>query len=223
MIIIPDFISEEYADSVVSDLDNLDWQAGHSLDPDYKEQVKNNLELHVNDDPIVEKHGNKILKEIFANVNLRDLILPYRGKVPQFNKYAEGGTYHWHSDSCYMGKPEIRTDFAITLFLNNADEYEGGELTLRYSDGEVRKTKQNKGTLICYPCAILHKVTPVTSGTRYAAVAWIQSMIRSPENRNIIADLNTVLYQIRKKEGLSEDYTNLFNVKNNLLRMWSEI
>jgi len=222
MIIIPNFISEEYADRVVSDLNNLDWQPGHSLDPDYKEQVKNNLELHVADDPIVEEHAGKLLKKMFANPNLRDSVLSYKAKAPQFNKYTEGGAYHWHSDSCYMGKPEIRTDFSTTLFLNNSDEYEGGVLTLKYSDGEVRKVKGDKGTLICYPCGVLHKVTPVTSGVRYAAVSWIQSLIRSSEKRNIIIDLNTLSNRILKREGLSEDYTQLFSVKNNLLRMWTE-
>ncbi len=223
MIIIPNFISKEYADEVVSDLDNLGWREGNSPDPDYKEQIKTNLELHAENDPIVREHGDKILKRYFSNIELRNLVLPYRAKIPQFNKYTEGGAYGCHSDSCYMGKPEIRTDFATTLFLNDPDEYEGGELTLKYPDGDIRKAKENKGTVIFYDCGTLHEVTPVTSGARYAAVTWIQSMIRSPEERNIIMNLSNLLYRIRKKEGLSEDYIELFSVKNNLLRVWSDI
>ena len=223
MIIIPNFISEEYADEIVSDLDKLGWREGSSLDPDYKEQIKTNLELHAENDPIVREYGDVILKRYFSHARLRDLVLPYKAKIPQFNKYIEGGAYGWHSDSCYVGKPEIRTDFSTTLFLNSPDEYEGGELTLKYPDGEIQKRKEEKGTLIFYSCGTLHEVTPVTSGARYAAVSWIQSMIRSPQKRNIIMNLSNLLYRIRKKEGLSEDYIELFSVKNNLLRMWSDI
>jgi PKHD-type hydroxylase len=73
----------------------------------------------------------------------------HKGKLPQFNKYTEGGAYHKHSDSAFMGSPEIRTDLSVTIFLSDPADYDGGELTLEYSSGEVRKVKERKGTLVC--------------------------------------------------------------------------
>ena len=121
-----------------------------------------------------------------------------------------------------MGSPEIRTDFSITIFLNSPADYDGGELTLEYSTGEVRKVKERKGTLVCYPSGVLHYVTPVTRGARYAAITWLQSFIRTAQQRDLLASLVGLSNRLKAKEGLSDTYTELISIQNNLLRMWSE-
>ena len=48
--------------------------------------------------------------------------------------------YGSHVDSPVMADAQvglIRTDMAMTLFLSNADDYDGGELVLLTDDGEV--------------------------------------------------------------------------------------
>ena len=148
-------------------------------------------------------------------------MFPHIGKLPQFNKYTKGGAYHNHSDSAFIGRPEIRTDLSITVFLNDPAEHHGGELTLTYPSGEVHRIKEDKGTMVCYPFGVMHCVTPVTRGARLAAVTWFQSHARSAKRRDLLATL--VLYnKIREEEGLSEKYTELVGIHNNLLRMWSE-
>ncbi len=222
MITIPNFLSEEYCDHLVAVLDGIGWHDGTTFDPEYKEKVKKNLELGEKDNPVIADNGKKILEAIFGSAELRDQIFFYKCKTPQFNKYTEEGEYNWHSDSTFMGSPEIRTDLAITIFLNSPDDYKGGQLILKYPTGEEKHVKEDKGTLVCYPCGLLHKVTPV-DGVRYAAVTWVQSLVRSSEKRDILINLNSLISQIRDEEGISDKYNKIFNVKANLLRMWSEI
>ena len=122
-----------------------------------------------------------------------------------------------------MGAPEIRSDMSVTIFLSDPGEYDGGELTLEYPSGEVRRVKEAKGTLVCYPSGVLHYVTPVTRGTRHAAVTWLHSFIRTPQQRDLLASVVTLSERMREQEGLSENYMELVSIQNNLLRMWSEL
>jgi PKHD-type hydroxylase len=69
---------------------------------------------------------------------------------------------------------------------------------------------------------VLHYVTPVTRGARYAAITWLQSFIRSPQQRDLLTSLVALSDRVKKQEGLSDNYTDLISIQNNLLRMWSE-
>ena len=222
IIAIPKVLPDAVADEIVSELSALAWHAGDSTDSDYSGQSKQNLELKEQDSPVAKKYAQLLLQAVLTNPELRSKAFPHKGKLPQFNKYSEGGAYHKHSDSAFMGSPEIRTDFSVTIFLNDPADYDGGELTLEYSSGEVRKVKERKGTLVCYPSGVLHYVTPVTRGARYAAITWLQSFIRTPQHRELLANLVGLTNRLKAKEGLSDTYTELISIQNNLLRMWSE-
>lgn len=222
MVIIPHLLPEAFVDQLVSDISGLPWHAGDTTDNDYAASVKKNQELKEHDSPVVEKYAKLVLEAILTNTELRSKAFPHIGKIPQFNKYSEGGTYLKHSDSAFMGTPEMRTDLSVTVFLSDPSEYEGGELTLEYSSGETRKIKEKKGTLVCYPSGVLHYVTPVTRGARLAAITWIQSFIRSPQQRDLLTSLVTLSNRIKAAEGITDTYTELVSIQSNLLRMWSE-
>jgi PKHD-type hydroxylase len=222
LILIPELLPSAFADQMVSELGALAWHAGDSSDTAYASQVKQNLELKEQDSPVAQKYAQLLLQAILTNPELRSKAFPHKGKLPQFNKYTEGGAYHKHSDSAFMGSPEIRTDLSVTIFLSDPADYDGGELTLEYSSGEVRKVKERKGTLVCYPSGVLHYITPVTRGARYAAITWLQSFIRSPQQRDLLTSLVALSDRVKKQEGLSDNYTDLISIQNNLLRMWSE-
>ena len=128
--------------------------------------------------------------------------------------------YGWHVDSPVMGNM-IRTDIAITVFLNDPSAYEGGELELQTVAGTALY-KLAKGDAICYPCTQLHQVRAVTKGERKVAVSWIQSMVRHAEQRKILFEINNVIDHLRQKELQSEEANLLLQTHSNLLRMWSE-
>jgi PKHD-type hydroxylase len=144
IIVIPDILPRPLVDQIVKDLGQLPWHAGDTTDSDYAAAVKQNQELKEQDHPLVKRYAQAILEAVLTNEQLRTTVFPSMGKVPQFNKYEGGGAYHRHSDSAFIGRPEIRTDLSVTVFLSDPDEYEGGELTLEYPSGEVRRVKEKK-------------------------------------------------------------------------------
>lgn len=223
IITIPGFLPNTIADQIVSDIKGLNWHAGKHPHKEYTERIKKNQELKERDSPVVARYAKSLLSAILSHEEFRSKAFPHKVKMPLFNKYSGGGTYHRHSDSAFIGAPEIRTDLSVTVFLNDPDEYEGGELTLEYPSGETRKLKEKKGTLVCYPSGVLHYVTPVTQGTRYAAITWVHSFIRSPNQRDVLASLVALSTRLKATEGMSDTYTELISIENNLLRMWSEI
>ena len=144
---------------------------------------------------------------------------PARWSPILFNRYGAGERYGLHMDDAIMGGDEhrLRSDLSFTLFLADPDAYEGGELVLEGTDGE-RAVKPAAGALVVYSTGALHRVEPVTSGERLAAVGWIQSLIRRADQREILFDL------ARIRDTAPEGEPRLLMDKSigNLLRLWAE-
>jgi PKHD-type hydroxylase len=115
----------------------------------------------------------------------------------------------------------VRTDLSFTLFLSDPASYEGGALNVEDSYRE-RAIRLPAGELILYPSTTLHRVEPVTSGVRLAAVGWLRSHVRDAECREILFDLETALRQIHGEQGKSPVFDLLVKTRTNLLRCWAE-
>src|SRR5204863_6215859 len=101
-----------------------------------------------------------------------------------------GMGYGDHIDDCAMkGDPPGRTDLAMTLFLSDPDRYDGGELVID-SDADAQRIKLPRGSLVVYPGSTIHRVEPVTRGTRFAVACWIQSLVRDHQRRRLLVDLD---------------------------------
>jgi PKHD-type hydroxylase len=185
------------------------------------QSVKNNLQVNVTDESLPQ------LQQLINNVLYNDLlfnaaVFPKHIYPVIFSKYEPGMQYGWHVDSPLMGHPPIRTDLAMTIFLSDPASYVGGELLIQTPNGNVQ-FKPAKGDAIIYPCAYLHCVNAITSGTRLAAVTWIQSSVRLAEQRQILLQLNHVHGAIAQKDMNSPEANLLLQTYSNLLRMWTEI
>jgi PKHD-type hydroxylase len=77
--------------------------------------------------------------------------------------------------------------------------------------------------MVLYPSTSLHRVTPVTSGTRVASFFWIQSMIRSDGDRTLLYDLDTAIQRLAKEVPGNPSGVQLTGVYHNLLRRWAEM
>ena len=115
----------------------------------------------------------------------------------------------------------VRTDISCTVFLADPDEYEGGELVVQDTFGEQR-VKLRAGDMVLYPGTSVHKVEPVTRGYRLACFFWIESMVRSDEQRRLLYELDMNLLQLRKEHGEGPSTTALTGTYHNLLRMWAD-
>ena len=96
----------------------------------------------------------------------------------QYTEYSDGGKYDWHTDqgSKILLKDGSIRKISMTLFMNNPDEYEGGEfdLELFHPDKKPRYEtfKLKKGSAIFFQSDVWHRVRPVSSGARKSLVAW---------------------------------------------------
>ncbi len=135
------------------------------------------------------------------------------------SRYRPGMEYGLHVDDALMGG--VRTDLSFTLFLNDPESYDGGELVIEGNDG-TQEIKLPAGSLILYPTTTLHRVAPVTKGERLAIVGWVRSYIRSHEQREILFDLDNAIAMARAENASRETIDRLLKVKMNLLRQWAE-
>jgi len=100
-----------------------------------------------------------------------DLIGLVVDDLPWVMRYDEGGRGHndWHVDIGQGANASRKLGF--TLQLSPADAYEGGDLEF-YNMAVDRQALRQQGTLIVFPAYWLHRVAPVTRGSRYACVGW---------------------------------------------------
>ncbi len=89
----------------------------------------------------------------------------------QYTEYYEGGGhYDWHMD---IGPYPINNrKISITIQLSDPDDYVGGDLEIWTGNG-LQTCARQKGSALLFPSYMLHRVTPVTSGTRKSLVLWV--------------------------------------------------
>lgn len=82
---------------------------------------------------------------------------------------SDQGFYDWHTD--FAGIRPLRK-ISISIQLSRPEDYDGGDLELLYGTAPQRLDK-TRGAFLAFPSFMLHRVTPVTRGTRWSLVAWI--------------------------------------------------
>jgi PKHD-type hydroxylase len=80
------------------------------------------------------------------------------------------GHYTWHADLGHENEPTRK--LSITFQMSDPANYDGGDLEIN-ATGRPEIAPRERGKLILFPSYELHRVTPVTRGTRSALVAWI--------------------------------------------------
>jgi PKHD-type hydroxylase len=133
------------------------------------------------------------------------------------SRYEAGMGYGSHIDAPQIDG--VRTDVSFTLFLSEPDGYSGGELVIESGAGEDA-LKLPAGALVCYPSSFRHRVNPVGEGLRLVAVGWLQSEVRSAEQRALLFALDSALARLEQAPGDPGALGELANIRANLQRMW---
>lgn len=88
----------------------------------------------------------------------------------QFTEYkAPNGNYKFHMDKMYNSA--VRK-LSMVVQLTDETQYEGGDLQMLLGETEESMSRK-RGSVFFFPSYILHRVTPVSSGTRYSLVTWL--------------------------------------------------
>lgn len=214
---IPGFLNAEQLQQINGLSERAKFDDGKLTATAAAKEVKNNLQMDMQTQEYAMIQ-QVLLHALNTNMKFRNAVFLKNIYPFLLSRYGTGMTYGWHVDSPLMANM-MRTDIAMTIFLNNPEEYEGGELELQTASGTVF-FKLNAGDAICYPCTQLHRVREVTSGERRVAVTWIESLIKSAEQRKILNDIQAVIYDLQSDNLLSEKAAVLQQTHSNLIRMW---
>jgi len=195
-------------------LKDLPWEDGKKTAGNHAAKVKNNLQLDRSSN-ISKKYTELIEKKILNDVLIKSFALPKRIHGTMITKSLEGMKYGRHIDNAYM--PTGRADLSFTIFLNEKDNYTGGELLIESLNSES-KFKLDAGGIIIYPSTYLHSVLEVLFGERLVIVGWIESYIKSIEEREYLFDLDAGARSLLAKHGRSDELDLIFKSYSNLLR-----
>lgn len=184
--------------------------------------VKHNTQLS-NQSAVAETVKATIMQAIQRNVLFQMAVYPQVVRSPLLSRYEVGMSYGNHIDNALMGETErMRSDVSLTLFLSSPESYGGGELVIETTQG-TQGFKLAAGAMVLYPSSTLHRVEPVTDGVRLVAVTWVQSLVRTESDREILFDLDTARRSIFDKYGKTTEFDLLSKSHANLLRKWAEI
>ncbi len=195
-------------------LKDLPWEDGKKTAGNHAAKVKNNLQLDRSSN-FSKKCTELIEKKILNDDLIKSFALPKRIHGTMITKSLKGMKYGRHIDNAYMSTG--RADLSFTIFLNEKGKYTGGELLIESLNSES-KFKLDAGGIIIYPSTYLHSVLEVLCGERLVVVGWIESYVKSIEEREYLFDLDAGARSLLAKHGRSDELDLIFKSYSNLLR-----
>lgn len=223
LIAIPDVFDADGVRALRAVIDAAEWVDGNVTSGYQSALAKRNQQLP-EASAAAQRAGQMIVDALGRNPLFIAAALPLKIFPPLFNRYAGGQNFGTHIDNAVRIQAgtgfRVRSDLSATLFLEDPDAYDGGELTIEHDFG-VQQVKLPAGHMVLYPASSLHRVEPVTRGARVASFFWIQSMVRDGAARQTLFDLDRAIQTLATERGQSDPaIIQLTGVYHNLLRRW---
>ena len=227
LVALPAVLSADQLAKVRGLIDSGDWDDGRATAGKQSSLATRNLQLSASC-PKGAAAGEVILAALASNGLFMSAALPKQVFPPLFNRYDASANHAFdnHVDNAIRYLPDgsgrIRTDISATLFLADPGEYDGGELVVEDTYGS-HQIKLDAGDMILYPATSLHRVEPVTQGSRIASFFWIQSMVRDDGQRTLLLDMDAAIRTLAGEVGDENPaVVSLTGTYHNLLRRWAE-
>ena len=226
LLTIPSVLTPVEVDHVHKVLAETAWVDGNATSGVQSALAKNNLQVP-EDAPEARALGEIILRALGNNAMFNSAAFPLRVFPPLFNRYDAGMGFDAHVDNAIRyissARQRVRTDVSATLFLSDPADYDGGELVIEDTYGE-QSVKLAAGDIVIYPADSLHRVNPVTRGSRWASFFWVQSMIRDDGNRALLHRFDQSVTLARAALGDKHPAVlGLTSTFHNLLRKWADL
>ena len=196
------------------DKEELLWEDGKQTAGKHAAEVKNNLQFK-RDTNLSKKLSELIIKKILSNDLIKSFALPKKIHGTMFSKSKSGMKYGSHIDNPFMSSG--RADLSFTIFLSSKENYDGGALSIESFNSE-KKLKLEAGEIIIYPSTYLHSVEEVIAGERLVFIGWIESYVKSIEEREYLFDLDAAARSLLAKYGRSDEVDLIFKSYSNFLR-----
>jgi PKHD-type hydroxylase len=225
LIAIPDLLDATTVAAVRSLIDAAEWADGNVTSGHQSALAKRNMQLP--EEAIEAREAGQIILDALGKSPLFiAAALPLKIFPPLFNSYAGGQAFGVHVDNAVRIQAgtgfRVRSDLSVTVFLEEPESYDGGELTVETNFG-VQQVKLPGGHAVLYPSSSLHRVEPVTSGRRVASFFWLQSMVRDDAARQMLFDLDSSIQAIAADLGHDNSQViRLTGLYHNLLRRWAD-
>jgi PKHD-type hydroxylase len=225
LTVIPDLLDSGSVHRICSMIDAAQWVDGNVTSGHQSALAKRNMQLP-EDAPQAQQAGQIILDALGKSPLFIAAALPLKIFPPLFNSYAGGQAFGVHVDNAVRIQAgtgfRVRSDLSITVFLEDPELYQGGELTIETNFG-VQQVKLPAGHAVLYPSSSLHRVEPVISGRRVASFFWLQSMVRDDAARQMLFDLDSSVQALAADLGHDNaQVIRLTGVYHNLLRRWAD-
>ena len=223
---VPKVLTKNQVSEIRQIIDEADWADGSITAGTQSAKTKNNRQLP-EDGVTAQKARNIVLQALAINAKYLTGALPKRIYPPLFNRYdGSNNSFGNHIDNSVRTHAatgrHVRTDVSCTLFLSEPEDYQGGELVIEDTYGS-QSIKFAAGDMVLYPSSSVHRVQPVTKGSRVACFFWTESMVRSDEQRRLLYDLDMTILSLREAQGDTDESVKLTGVYHNLLRMWADV
>jgi PKHD-type hydroxylase len=206
-------------------LSSAAWADGRLTAGYQSAQVKANRQVPQSD-PAGQQASRLIVAALERSATFLSATLPHHVYPPLFNRYAPGMGFGEHIDNAVRQIPgsahRLRTDVSATLFLTAPEEYDGGELVIDDLYG-THAVKLAAGDMVVYPSGSVHRVQPVTRGTRDAAFFWIQSMVRDDGARALLYELDLSIRDLTSRGAEARSLLRLTGCYHNLIRRWADL
>ena len=222
MLIVPDLLTQAEVSAVVGDLARQQFADGRGSAAGQAQLAKNNLEFM--SDVAAEGPARVVDQAVRRNPLVQNYVYPRKLHRIIFNRYEVGMAYGDHLDSPLLDTGiggRLRADLSMTLFLSEPNSYDGGALAIDHSHGTAR-IKLPAGHAVFYRSVQVHRVEPITRGTRLAAVTWVESHVRDQTDREILYDLARLLNEVGELKKPGRMRQTMLGVYARLLQRWSE-
>lgn len=222
MFVIPELLNQQQVSEVRGLLESAKFSDGRETAGPGSRSVKNNLQGDPKD-PAIEKAQKIVYQALLSNPQYRIMAVPRIVRPMTFNRYDSGMFYGDHMDHPLLqGNPPARGDVSTTVFFSSPDEYEGGELVISSDAAEASRVKLPAGHAVCYSAATLHRVEPVSRGSRLAAVTVAESRIQDVTRREIYSDVAQLTSWVQDVAAGSPQERMANKIYNNLMRLWAK-
>ena len=222
MFIIPDLLSYDQCRQICALLAKAQFLDGKKTAGPGSSSVKHNLQGNPAD-AAIQQVQQLVHEKLVSHPQYRVLAVPRVVRPMTINRYDVGMYYGDHLDHPLLaGDPPARGDISTTVFLSAPEDYEGGELVINSMHGEPVQVKLPAGQAVCYPAGTLHRVNPVTRGSRLAAVTVAESRIQDDARREIFSDISQLTRWVQDIAPGSPQERLANKIYNRMMRMWCQ-